>query len=118
MSLHGGEDAATEDEGAEVIPRVVDELLQVQHRPKLAQGGTGSPGEVAVGDAEEALAFGAEEGLDDDVAAELVVGEQGLVEGLTADRRRDRMPRGGEAGCAGELVDARLEGGRGVEDEL
>ena len=98
-----------EDEDAEVPAGVLDHPLQVEHGAGAFQGAEGPPGQLRFADADHASALGAEEGLDDDVAAQGGERLQGGV-GMLADHRgRHRQAGRGEPGGGEVLVHARLQ---------
>ena len=89
-SLHGREHTAGQHENAQIPAGMFDELLQVQHALQPFQRPKRAPGQLSVGDADHASAFGAEQRLDHDVAAEGSKRLQGGVGVLTGDGLRHR----------------------------
>ena len=88
---HGRHQPAADHERADVPPPVGDELLEVEHRARHLEGPAGPVGEVGVGHPHDPSALGAEERLDDDVAAERLERRQGVVDAFAhaGSRRGD-----------------------------
>ena len=70
MAADCPQDPAAEDERTEVVTGMAERTLDVDHGRQAFQGVKRAPGELIVGDSNESAALRAEEGLDDDVAAE------------------------------------------------
>ena len=81
---------------------MADRLLEVEDGPDPLQGMERPPGQLAIADADQAPALGAEERLDDDVAPQLVEGRQGRRRRLAGPGRRDRESRRARAGPASD----------------
>ena len=90
-------------------------LLQAEHVAAELQGAEHAIGGVAVADPYHATTLRAEERLDDHVAAQLLVGEHGIVETLSDHRARRRQTRVVQARRGVVLVDTVFDGVRGID---
>ena len=70
MPPHRRQDPAAKDEGTQIPAGMPDELLHVEHGLRAFDGAEGAPRDLDVADANHAASLGAEQRLDDDVAAE------------------------------------------------
>ncbi len=115
MASHRAQHAAVEDEDADVVTGVRYGPLEIKHGADAFQGVERSPGQLAIADAYQAAALGAEQRLDDDVAAEHVESRQGGRGRLAGPGRRDGQAGRVEEGQRQVLVDGRLDRSRRVE---
>ena len=92
------------------------ELLQIEDRLRPFQGAEGAPGHFRIGDAHHAAALGAEQRLDDDVAAQSRERFQGGVGVLAHDGRRHEQAGRFQPGAGQVLVHAGFDRGRRIED--
>ena len=115
-ALHRAGDLAGDDEHAQVSPAGGrDRALDVVDGPLQLQGAEHSMGHIAVLDAHDPVAHGAEQRLDDDVAAQPLERPHRAVVALAHDRGR-----GGHAGqrehrAGPRLVDRPLDRARAVD---
>ena len=112
-----GENAVADDEQANVVAFVGDELLQVEHRAELREHFERAEGQIFVGQPRDAAALAAKERLEHDIAAELLKSEHGFVSRLATDRARREQAGGLQLGRRQKFIDGRFDGPGGIDDD-
>ena len=95
---------------------MTDDLLEIEDRADPFERMKRAPGQLAMADADQAAAFGAEQRLDDDVAAQLIERLEGRCGRLTGPGRGDRKVRLPRAGPASGTCPPPPRWPRGIED--